>query len=137
VTGVCCHDLGSSPGHTKKSTEQVQHRAIRWIQGVGPHQTCSITQLRKELELQTLEERRLQQRLILFYKVINGEVVVTVDDLGQAVDHHVAYFSTGTTGTSCINTVTPFATQQDPTVTTTNQLTRCRISFSGATCQFG
>jgi len=50
-------------------------------QGVGPHQMCSITQLRKELELQTLEERRLQQRLI-FYKVINGEVAVTVDDLG-------------------------------------------------------
>jgi len=66
----------------KKSIEQVQHRAIRWIQGVGPYQMCSITQLRKELELQTLEERRLQQRLIFFYKVINGEVVVTVDDLG-------------------------------------------------------
>ena len=43
---------------------------------------CSITQLGKELELQTLEERRLQQRLIFFYKVINGEVVVTADDLG-------------------------------------------------------
>jgi len=66
----------------KKSIEQVQQRAIRWIQGVGPHQMCSITQLRKELELQTLEERRLQQCLIFFYKVINGEVVVTVDDLG-------------------------------------------------------
>jgi len=54
----------------------------------------------------------------------------------QAVDH-VAYFFTGTTGTSCINNVTPFATQQVLTVTTTNQLTRCRISFSGATCQSG
>ena len=49
-----------------KSIEQVQHRAIRWIQGVRPHQMCSITQLRKEFELQTLEERKLQQRLIFF-----------------------------------------------------------------------
>ena len=41
--------------------------------------------LRKELDFQTLEERRLQQRLTFFYKVINGEVVVTTDDLGLEV----------------------------------------------------
>ena len=41
---------------------------------------CSITQLRKELDFQTLEERRLQQRLTFFYKPINGEVVVTGDN---------------------------------------------------------
>ena len=46
---------------------------------------CSITQLRKELDFQTLEERRLQQRLTFFYKAINGEVVVTTDDLGLEV----------------------------------------------------
>ena len=40
---------------------------------------------RKELDFQTLEERRLQQRLTFFYKAINGEVVVTTDDLGLEV----------------------------------------------------
>ena len=44
---------------------------------------CSITQLRKELDFQTLEERRLQQHLT--FLAINGEVVVTTDDLGLEV----------------------------------------------------
>ena len=66
----------------RKAIEQVQNRAIRWIMGLGPHQTCSITQLRKELDLESLEERRLQQRLVLLFKVVNGDVMVTPDELG-------------------------------------------------------
>ena len=69
----------------RKSIEQIQHPAIRWIHGISPHQMCIITQLKKELDIQTLEERRLQQCLTFFYKAINGEVVVTTDDLGLEV----------------------------------------------------
>ena len=71
----------------KKAIEQVQNRAIRWCQGLSPHQQCSITQLRKELQLRTLEERRLQQRLTLLFKIVHGVVVVTTEDLGlEAAD---------------------------------------------------
>ena len=71
----------------KKAIEQVQNRAIRWCQGLSPHQQCSITQLRKELQLRTLEERRLQQRLTLHFKIVHGVVVVTPEDLGlEAAD---------------------------------------------------
>ena len=66
----------------KKSLESVQNRAIRWIHGLGPHEQCSITKLREELGWKTLEERRLQQRLTLLYKILNGEVIITPEDLG-------------------------------------------------------
>ena len=66
-----------------KAVEAVQNRAIRWMMGFGPRQRCSISKLRAELELRTLEERRCQQRLTLLYKMVNGDVVVTPDDLGM------------------------------------------------------
>ena len=50
---------------------------------MGPwHKRVSITGLRKELGWHTLEQRRLHSRLCLFYKMVNGEVVVTVSDVG-------------------------------------------------------
>ncbi len=66
----------------RKSLEQVQNRAIRWIMGIRPRQRCSVTSLRKELDMLTLEDRRLHHRLVLFHKVVNGEVAITPDDLG-------------------------------------------------------
>ena len=65
----------------KRAIERVQNQAIRWIYDQRPREECSITQLRKDLGLQTLEERRLQQRLALLYKIINGEVATTTEDL--------------------------------------------------------
>ena len=38
----------------KKTIKQVQNRAIGWCQGLSPRHQCSITQLRKELQLRTL-----------------------------------------------------------------------------------
>ena len=71
----------------KKAIEQVQNWAIRWCHGLSPHQQCSITQLRKELELRMLEERRLQQRITLLFKIVHGVVVVMPEDLGlEAAD---------------------------------------------------
>ena len=65
----------------KRAIERVQNQAIRWIYDLRPHEECSITQLRKDLGLQTLEERHLQQRLALIYKIFNGEVAITTEDL--------------------------------------------------------
>ena len=65
----------------KKAIERVQNQAIRWIYDLRPREECSITQLRKDLGLQTLEERRLQQRLALLYKIIIREVAITTEDL--------------------------------------------------------
>ena len=64
-----------------KALEAVQNRAIRWMMGYSPRQQCSITKLRAELGLHSLEERILRQRLTFLYKVVNGEVVITADDL--------------------------------------------------------
>ena len=55
--------------------ERIQNRAIRFITKDYKTRTPgSITQMRKELELATLEERRTSLRLILMYKVVEGLV---------------------------------------------------------------
>ena len=88
----CCLEYGATiwDPHLetqKTAIEQVQNWAIRWCHGLSPRQQCSITQLRKELELRTLEERRLQQRLTLLFKIFHGMVVVTPEVLGlEAAD---------------------------------------------------
>ena len=65
----------------KKAVERVQNQAIWWLCDLRPREECSITLLKKDLSLQTLEERGLQQCLALLYKVINGEVAITTEDL--------------------------------------------------------
>jgi hypothetical protein len=55
--------------------EKIQNRAIRFIKKDYKTRTPgSITKMRKELELDTLEERRTSLRLILMYKVVEGLV---------------------------------------------------------------
>ena len=65
-----------------KAIEMVQNRAIRWIHGIGPRERCSISELRAQLKLDTLESRRHQLRLSLFYKIVHRDVAVTTKDLG-------------------------------------------------------
>ena len=69
----------------KKELENIQNRAIRWIFDKSPRERVSVTRLRKEIPLHTLEQRRLHSRLCLFYKIVNGEVVVTSADVGLAL----------------------------------------------------
>ena len=78
----------------KKAIERVQNQAFRWIYDLRPREECSITQLRKDLGLQTLEERRLQQRLALLYKIINGEVAITTDLWHQPNEEPVPHTNT-------------------------------------------
>ena len=62
--------------------ERIQNRAVRWVCGVRPTERVSITKLRNDLQWPTLETRRQDIRLTYLYKVINREVVVTLDQLG-------------------------------------------------------
>jgi hypothetical protein len=55
--------------------ERIQNRAIRFVKkDYKSRETGAITRMREDLELETLEERRLSLRLILMYKVVEGLV---------------------------------------------------------------
>ncbi len=65
----------------KRVLEAVQHRAARWIQG-NYSSRSSVNAILEDLGLDTLEERRQQQRLTLMYKIVHGTVALTPADLG-------------------------------------------------------
>ena len=55
--------------------ERIQNRAIPFAnKDYKSRETGAITKMREDLELETLEERRLSLRLILMYKVVEGLV---------------------------------------------------------------
>ena len=55
--------------------ERIQNRAIRFVKkDYKGRETGAITRMREDLELETLEDRRLSLRLILMYKVVEGLV---------------------------------------------------------------
>ena len=55
--------------------ERIQNRATRFAKkDYKSRETGAITRMREDLELETLEERRLSLRLILMYKVVEGLV---------------------------------------------------------------
>ena len=62
--------------------EKIQNHAVRWVCGVSPKQQVSITALRKDLKWPTLEDRRRNQRLAFMFKMCNGQVAVTLEEVG-------------------------------------------------------
>ena len=55
--------------------ERIQNRAIRFVKkDYKSKETGAMTRMREDLELETLEERRLSLHLILMYKVVEGLV---------------------------------------------------------------
>ena len=55
--------------------KKIQNRAVQFIyKDYKSRERGSITNMRKDIELETLEERRSSQRLILVYKVGIGPV---------------------------------------------------------------
>jgi hypothetical protein len=53
--------------------ERIQNRAIRFVKkDYKSRETGAITKMREDLELETLEDRRLSLRLILMYNVFIG-----------------------------------------------------------------
>ena len=66
--------------HSGHHLERIQNRAIRFAKkDYKSRETGAITRMREDLELETLEERRLSLRLILMYKVVEGLVLPTVN----------------------------------------------------------
>ena len=60
---------------TYKKIESVQRRAARWVLGdYSP--SSSVTDMIGKLGWRTLEQRRTDSRLILFYKIIYGYVAI-------------------------------------------------------------
>ena len=72
------------PNHKKRISqiEQVQRRAARWTVG-NFYQRASVTQIVQNLGWRTLEQRRADARLCLFYKVVHGLVAVPLPDYIQ------------------------------------------------------
>ena len=72
------------PNHKKRISqiEQVQRRAARWTVG-NFDQRASVTQIVQNLGWRTLEQRRTDARLCLFYKVVHGLVAVPLPDYIQ------------------------------------------------------
>ena len=55
----------------------VQRRATRWIlSSYSPYQ--SVTELQQQLNLRTLEQRRVEAKVIMMFKIIHGLVAIPV-----------------------------------------------------------
>ena len=68
--------------HTRSNIdriEMVQRRAARWTLGEYTRQT-SVSALLDRLGWRSLEQRRADERLCLFYKIVNGLVAVSVPE---------------------------------------------------------
>ena len=74
-----CSAIWSPHTHTCISQiEMVQRRAARWIKN-DYRRTSSVSDMLSSLKLRRLELRRIDQRLILFYKIINNIIAVPAD----------------------------------------------------------
>ena len=59
--------------------ERFQRKAAQWT--CGKYGIMSITQLLKDLKWADLADRRRDQRIILFYKILNSHLTVPLDEL--------------------------------------------------------
>jgi hypothetical protein len=62
--------------------EKIQRRAVRFMCG-NYQREASVTAMRQDLGLPTLEERRRQARLAIFYKTINNLIAIPIPDYIQ------------------------------------------------------
>ena len=72
------------PNHKKhiSQLEQVQRRTARWTVG-NFDRHASVTKIMQDLGWRTLDQRRADARLCLFFKVIHGLVAVPLPDYVQ------------------------------------------------------
>ena len=72
-----------------KSIEMVQHRAAKFIANThskkSDYKNFSISKLLKQLNLETLEERRTKARLTMVYKILNGHVILEPEMLPKVL----------------------------------------------------
>ena len=70
-----------------KKIEHIQRQAARWVTSEYRREPGIVTQILNDLEWQTLESRRKNARLVLFFKSLNG---MTAIDLPECVIESVA-----------------------------------------------
>ena len=90
--------------HHIKQIEMVQRRAARFVSNNYNREPGTVTNIMQSLGWPTLETRRKGARLILFYKILNGEASVTIPDYVRRSDvqtrqHHKDRFSRLSTST--------------------------------------
>ena len=61
--------------------EKVQKRAARFVTGNYTYETGSMTDILKQLKLESLKKRRKNSRLIMLYKGLKGAASKPTDDL--------------------------------------------------------
>ena len=61
--------------------EMIQRRAARWTSLASFHPLASVTEMLNELGWRSLEERRIDARLVLMYKIVQGLVPVSCSNL--------------------------------------------------------
>ena len=71
-------------GDTNK-LEMVQRRSARWAR--GQYGIVSVTAVLKDLGWADLADRRRNQRLILFYKIVNNLIAIDLDSLNLEKDN--------------------------------------------------
>ena len=67
----------------KQRLERTQRKAARWISSDYKRHS-SVTSMLSQLNLESLEDRRRDARLVLLYKILNEHVAVPMDELGLA-----------------------------------------------------
>jgi hypothetical protein len=67
----------------KHNIEMIQRRAVRWVKNDYSHYT-SVTQLQNTLNWRTLENRRIDAKLVLFYKVYHHLVAISLPSYLEA-----------------------------------------------------
>ena len=65
----------------QEELEKVQNRATRFVTRNYNFETGSMTKFLEQLKWESLKQRRKGSRLILFYKGLNGQASIPVDDL--------------------------------------------------------
>ena len=74
----CVPHLRSIPSEGRgQSIELVQRKATRWVTSTYDRKS-SVSRLMRELQLETLQERR-RIRLTFMYKILNGQVAVPAE----------------------------------------------------------
>ena len=76
---------------SENALEMVQHNAARFISNVhykkGQISKISITNILNNLHMETLEARRIQSRLNMAYKIINGHIILGPNMLPKSANN--------------------------------------------------
>lgn len=64
-----------------KKIEHIQRQAARWVGKCYDRTPGTVTNLLNDLKWQSLEDRRRNSRLVLFYKAINNQAAIEIPEL--------------------------------------------------------